>query len=125
MTPNATRLRRAELFLRRIDGGCNEVKTLFALIQQAKSAPAENSREAVEPKPIGYINKKDLARLQDEITWDGSYLMIGVDHFAQWMEDTPYEHLAPIYAAPPSPDVGWALDAIDAAPSTANGEVTE
>ena len=56
--------------------------------------------KAQEPRPIGYINKKDLARLQDETAWDGSYLSIGVDHFAQWLEDEPYEHLAAIYAAP-------------------------
>jgi hypothetical protein len=77
---------------------------LRPLIHKAKSAPAEVAQGADKPKAIGYINKKDLARLQDEITWDGTYLHIGVDHFAQWLEDTPYEHLAPIYAAPPSPD---------------------
>lgn len=41
MKPNQSQLRRAELYLQDVDNGCNEVKTLRALIKQAKSAPAE------------------------------------------------------------------------------------
>lgn len=67
-----------------------------------------------EQKPIGYIDKKDLARLTDEITWDGTHLIVGVDHFAQWLEDTPYEHLTPIYSAPPvAPEFNEALDLLN------------
>ena len=51
-------------------------------------------------RPLGYMNKKDIARLQDEITWDGSYLTVGIDHWAQWQEDTPYDHLQAIYTHP-------------------------
>ena len=51
-------------------------------------------------RPLGYMNKKDIARLQDEITWDGSYLTVGIDHWAQWQEDTPYDHLQAIYTRP-------------------------
>jgi hypothetical protein len=61
---------------------------------------AEELAALREQVPVGYINKKDLLRLRDEVAWDGTYLSIGVDHFAQWRDDTPYEHLAPIYAAP-------------------------
>jgi hypothetical protein len=60
-----------------------------------------NGNKTTEPRPIGYMNKKDVARLQDEITWDGTHLHIGIDHWAQWQEDTPYEHLQAIYVHPP------------------------
>lgn len=53
-----------------------------------------------EQEPLGYISKKDLARLQDDIAWDGTHLSIGVDHRVQWREDTPYDNLVPIYADP-------------------------
>jgi hypothetical protein len=37
------------------------------------------------------MNKKDIARLQDEITWDGSYLTVGIDHWAQWQGMSPLQ----------------------------------
>lgn len=67
-------------------------------VEQIKVSAAQLQTQPIHPKPIGYIDKKDLARLRDEVTWDGSHLRIGVDHFAQWLEDTPYDHLVPIYA---------------------------
>jgi hypothetical protein len=99
----ATRLAEAELERDSLAG-----KLRTALLDKAESERrvAELEARQGEQKPIGYINKKDLARLTDEITWDGSYLTIGVDHFAQWLEDTPYDHLTPIYSAPPpAPEV--------------------
>lgn len=64
---------------------------------------ATNAANARSVRPLGYMNKKDIARLQDEIAWDGSYLSIGVDHWAQWQEDTPYDHLQAIYTHPATP----------------------
>jgi len=93
------------LVARLVEAGAwlDEVATLCVT---AERRVAELEARQGEQKPIGYINKKDLARLTDEITWDGSYLTIGVDHFAQWLEDTPYDHLTPIYSAPPpAPEV--------------------
>jgi hypothetical protein len=107
MTPNQSHVAGLELALDAtgpFTSAAGARQKMRDILEQAKSAPAEVAQGADKPKAIGYINKKDLARLQDEITWDGTYLHIGVDHFAQWLEDTPYEHLAPIYAAPPSPD---------------------
>lgn len=62
---------------------------LIGLIAQASAAP--------EQETIGYISKKDLARLLDDVCWDGTHLTIGVDHRDQWREDTPYDNLVPIY----------------------------
>ena len=62
MTPNQTKLRRAKHFLAAIDDGCNEIATLFDLIEQAQSAPAEPvSREATvkESLPVQWTGCPD------------------------------------------------------------------
>lgn len=87
-----------------------QARAAHARAQGAAAAP-QGQQEAV--RPLGYIHKTDVARLQDEITWDGTYLTIGIDHWAQWQEDTPYDHLQPIYTTPqPAPAVGALVEAL-------------
>ena len=50
-------------------------------------------------KILGYARKQDLGPLLDEAQPEGSYITIGLDHPTLWVEDTPYEHLTPVYLA--------------------------
>ena len=50
--------------------------------------------------PVGYVDKRVLMEFIQEHMSEGKYIRIGMDHPGCWVEDEPYDHLVPLYAAP-------------------------
>ena len=46
---------------------------------------------------VGYARRDDIDLLLDDNQPEGSYIHIGVDQRNCWVEDTPYNHLTPLY----------------------------
>jgi hypothetical protein len=95
MTPNQTKLRRAKHFLAAIDDGCNEIATLFDLIEQAQSAPAEVA-QGDDVFVVGYYcrDEKGLATLN----W------LPHENALPLMTVAQHNRTVAALTAPPSPD---------------------